>query len=153
MTCQAETTPQTCRMELFDYLAQSDSAGTTTQQTQPATEAPTDGGAQGPGGLFGGGSFLWIMIGGMALFMYFFVIRPQRKEEKRKKEMLSSLKKGDRIVTTSGILGTVASVKDETVFVNVGDGTRLEFLRSAISTVSTENNENNKSEKADKKKK
>ncbi|MCB1310152.1 MAG: preprotein translocase subunit YajC, partial [Leptospiraceae bacterium] len=56
------------------------------------------------------------MIGGMALFMYFFVIRPQRKEEKRKKEMLSSLKKGDRIVTTSGILGTVASVKDETVF-------------------------------------
>lgn len=69
------------------------------------------------------------------VFMYFFVIRPQKKEEKRKKELISSLKKGDSVVTTSGIIATVATVKDETVILKVGDGARIEFLRSAIQTI------------------
>jgi len=64
--------------------------------------------------------------------MYFLVIRPQRKEEKQKKEMLSTLQKGDTVVTVSGIIGTVATIKDETVILKVGDGTRMEFLRSAV---------------------
>lgn len=68
-------------------------------------------------------------------FLYFFILRPQRKEEKRKKEMLSMLKKGDPVVTTSGIMGTVSTVKDESVILKVGDGVRIEFLRSAVSAV------------------
>ncbi len=67
--------------------------------------------------------------------MWFLMIRPQRKEEKRKKEMLSALKKGDNVVTTSGIIGNVANVKDDTVVLKVGDGTKMEFLRSAIASV------------------
>ena len=81
---------------------------------------------------------MFSMVGMMVLIfgaMYFMVIRPQKKEEKRKKEMLGSLQKGDTVVTTSGILGTVATIKDDTVIVKVGDGVRMEFLRSAIGSV------------------
>lgn len=104
--------------------------------TEPAAPSatPTAGGETGPAGLFGGYSFLLIMVA-VFVFMYFFAIRPQKKEEKRRKEMLSQLKKGDSVVTSSGIIGTVATVKDETVTLRVGDNTRLEFLRSAISNV------------------
>ncbi len=68
-------------------------------------------------------------------FMWLFVIRPQRKEEKKKKEMMGQLKKGDEVVTTGGMIGTVATIKDDTVVLNVGDKTRLEFLKSHIASV------------------
>ncbi len=112
---------------LVQYLAQ--------QSAQPS--APPAG---GPGGAAGGGGPLqnfmpMIMIALIFASMWFFMIRPQRKEEKRKKDMLASLKKGDPVTTTGGILGTVATVKDETVILKVGDGTKMEFLKSAIGLV------------------
>jgi len=67
--------------------------------------------------------------------IYFTILRPQRKEERRKKDMLETLKKGDSVVTTSGMLGTVASIKDDIVILKIGDGVRVEFLRSAITAV------------------
>ena len=77
---------------------------------------------------------LFMMVGVFAV-MYFLLIRPQRKEEKRKKEMITALKKGDSVITTSGIKGTIASIKPDSIFLNVGDNTRIEFLRSAVSQV------------------
>ena len=65
--------------------------------------------------------------------MWLFVIRPQRKEEKKKREMVNTLKKGDEVVTTGGMIGTIATIKDDTVILNVGDKTRLEFMKSHIS--------------------
>ncbi|EHQ08613.1 preprotein translocase subunit YajC [Leptonema illini] len=76
-----------------------------------------------------------LMILGVFAVMYFFSIRPARKEEKRKKEMLDALKKGDTVITSAGIIGSVHAVKEDTVILNVGDNTRMELLRSAIQEV------------------
>lgn len=70
----------------------------------------------------------------IAIF-YFMIIRPQRKRDKEAKEMLSAMKKGDRVVTIGGIHGTIVTVKDNTVVVKVDDSTRIEFSKNAISTV------------------
>lgn len=70
----------------------------------------------------------------IAIF-YFMFIRPQRKRDKEAKEMLSAMKKGDRVVTIGGIHGTIVTVKDNTVVVKVDDSTRIEFSKNAISTV------------------
>lgn len=113
-------------MDVIAYIAQ--------QSAAPETPAASGSGAAPSASPFGDWTFL-IITGGLFLFMYFFIIRPQRRDEKKKKEMLTQLKKGDQVVTTSGLLATVASVKEETVILNVGDGTRIEFLRSAISSV------------------
>lgn len=65
---------------------------------------------------------------------YFLLIRPQQKKEKDRKAMIENLKKGDNVVTSGGILGTVVGVKDNIVVLKVGDGeTKIEFLKSAIS--------------------
>ncbi len=64
---------------------------------------------------------------------YFLLIRPQQKKEKEKKALIQNLKKGDNVVTSGGILGTVVGVKDDIVVLKVGDGdTKIEFLKSAI---------------------
>jgi preprotein translocase subunit YajC len=78
--------------------------------------------------------FLYVPIG---LIFYFLVIRPQRQQQKKIKAMLANLKKNDDVVTTSGIHGTVAIVKDKTVVVRVDEGCRIEFDRESIASVKT----------------
>ncbi len=76
-------------------------------------------------------------VGMMVIMMvafYFILIRPQSQQRKKQEEMLKALKKGDKIVTTSGILGTVISVKDRSISIR-SDETKLEVLRSAIAQV------------------
>ena len=70
--------------------------------------------------------------------MYFLMIRPQRKKDKEKKEMLANLKVGDKVVTIGGIVGQVARIKDDKVFVETGSNTEKQLIlmeRWAISTV------------------
>jgi len=76
--------------------------------------------------------FMYVPI--IAIF-YFLIIRPQRQQQKKLKAMLDSLKKNDEIITTSGIHGTVAIVKEKTVVVRVDEGCRLEFDRESIAAV------------------
>ena len=76
--------------------------------------------------------FLYVPI---ALIFYFLVIRPQRQQQKKVKDMLGNLKKNDEVVTTSGIHGTVAIIKDKTVVVRVDEGCRIEFDREAIALI------------------
>lgn len=118
-------------MDLTPYLAQQSLEPVPTEAAPGTASAPAGSAAPAPAFDF---TFL-LMIGGIFIFMYFVMIRPQRQEEKRKKEMLSTLQKGDQVVTTSGIIGSIASVKEETIALNVGDGARIEFLRSAIASV------------------
>src|SRR6266436_7000265 len=67
---------------------------------------------------------------------YFLLIRPQQKRAKDHKTMLSALRRGDRVVTGGGIIGTVAKViGDDEVTVDIAEGTRVRVLRSTISTV------------------
>ncbi len=76
--------------------------------------------------------FLYLPIFGI---FYFLVIRPQQQQQKKIKEMLNNLKKNDEVITSSGIHGTVALIKDKTVVVRVDEGCRIEFDRDAITTV------------------
>ncbi|MCE9599491.1 MAG: preprotein translocase subunit YajC [Spirochaetia bacterium] len=110
-------------MEILEFLAQQSAAPTVAQAPAQAAQ---------PGAFSSWGALLPLAI---LPFMWFFMIRPQRKEEKRKKELLSQIKKGDEVVTSSGMIGTVATIKDETIILNVGDKTRLEFLKSHITSV------------------
>ena len=75
---------------------------------------------------------------GMLLFMvfifYFLIIRPQRVRSRQQETLLKSLKPGDKIVTSSGIIGIVVGVKDKSVSIRSAD-TKLEILKSAISEV------------------
>jgi preprotein translocase subunit YajC len=74
----------------------------------------------------------------MIVVVWFLLIRPQRKRQKEHQTMLTQLNKGDRVVTNSGILGTIVGFneKDNTVTLRVGDDsrseTKIEFLKSSI---------------------
>ena len=70
----------------------------------------------------------------MFVIFYFLLIRPQQKKQKDHALMLTNLKKGDRVVTSGGIIGNVIGVDEHQVVLKVGeDGVKLEFERSAIS--------------------
>lgn len=66
---------------------------------------------------------------------YFLLIRPQQKRQKERNAMLSSVKKGDKIVTIGGLHGTITDLTDDRVTLKVNDTTRLIFERSAINSV------------------
>jgi preprotein translocase subunit YajC len=66
---------------------------------------------------------------------YFLLIRPQQRQKKQREQMLTSLKKGDRVVTSSGLHGTVMSLGDGTVVLKVADQVKLEFDRSAVGRI------------------
>ncbi len=92
--------------------------------------------APSPAGGNGGGimSILPLMIGMFAI-MYFLIIRPQQKQRKDRESLLSTLKKGDRVVTSSGLFGTVVGLSEHTVTLKVADQVKLEFERSAIGRI------------------
>ena len=71
----------------------------------------------------------------MFVIFYFLLIRPQQKKQKDHQRLLSSLKTGDKVVTTSGIHGLIANVKETTVIVKVADNVKIEFDKSAIGGV------------------
>lgn len=63
---------------------------------------------------------------------YFMIIRPQQKRAKETAQMLASVRKGDRVLTSGGIYGTVIGVKDDVVVLKVSDDVKVEFVKSAI---------------------
>ena len=63
---------------------------------------------------------------------FFLVIRPQQRERKRREEMLAALKKGDRVVTTGGLMGTIIGLGEQTLTLKIADSVRVECLRSAV---------------------
>ena len=63
---------------------------------------------------------------------YFLLIRPQQKRQKKHQKLLQALDRGDRIVTSSGIHGTIANVKERTVIVVIADGVKVEIEKSHI---------------------
>lgn len=67
---------------------------------------------------------------------YFLLIRPQQKKMKQHKEMLGALRRGDRIVTTGGIIGTITKVASDTeLVVEIAEGVRVRLVRGMISEV------------------
>ncbi|HEY3092303.1 MAG TPA: preprotein translocase subunit YajC [Vicinamibacterales bacterium] len=94
--------------------------------------------APSPGGGGGSGSQLMptlIMFGAMFAIFYFLMIRPQQKQKQDRERMLAAIKRGDKVVTTSGMFGTVTNLTDKTVTLRVADQVKLEFERAAIGRV------------------
>jgi len=78
-------------------------------------------------------NMMWIMLGLMVVVFYFFMIRPQSKRQKELKNFRDQLKEGDKVVTTGGIHGKVAQIKDDgTILVEVDNNVRIKFDKNAI---------------------
>ena len=73
-----------------------------------------------------------VPILGMLVIFYLFMIRPQQKRANEHKKMLEALQKGDLVVTSGGVYGTVAAVNDKTVELKVADNVKIKVLRSAV---------------------
>src|SRR5437879_13586424 len=75
-----------------------------------------------------------IQIGLFIAIFYFLLIRPQRRQQQQHKELLSSLQRGDQVVTSSGIVGEVVHIKDDQVTVRSGES-KFVMLRSGVASI------------------
>jgi len=93
--------------------------------------------AMAPQGGSGGGSMVstFVMFGAIFLIFYFMIIRPQQKRAKEREKLLSSIEKGDKVITSGGVHGTVAGVEEKTILLQVTENVKLKIERSAISTI------------------
>jgi len=88
-----------------------------------------------PSGQGGGGGFdmsFFIMMGAIILIMYFMMIRPQQKRQKEHQKMLDSIKHGDKVITSTGIHGTVTEVDDKTMLLQIADNVKVRFEKNAV---------------------
>ena len=88
----------------------------------------------------GGNSLLANFLGvvpilAIALVFYFLVIAPANRQRKKTEQMLSSLKKGDRIVTNGGIYGTIQGVEADVVYLKIAENVKVKIARSAIASI------------------
>jgi preprotein translocase subunit YajC len=100
--------------------------------------------AQGAGGGgTGTGGVLLSLVPFVLIFVifYFLLILPQQKRQKKLKAMLEALKKGDKVVTTGGIWGTVANLGKETVTLQIADNTKVKVQRESIARLRTDDEE------------
>jgi preprotein translocase subunit YajC len=94
-------------------------------------QMPNGGG--GPGAM---ATQLMFFAAIFAIF-YFLLIRPQQRQKRDREAMLAAVKKGDRVVTTGGLHGTVVGLNDNTVTLKVADSVKLDFDRSALGRIAT----------------
>jgi preprotein translocase subunit YajC len=76
-----------------------------------------------------------LMMGVIFAIIYFLMIMPQKKKQKETQNMLSNVKKGDKIVTIGGMIGTIGNVKDHTFMIKIADNTVVEYRKSAIAAL------------------
>ena len=91
----------------------------------PAPASPGPG-----GGLLSILPFVFIFV-----IMYYVMLRPQMRRQKEAARLVSALKTGDRVITSSGIHGLISNVKDTTVIVKVADNVKLEMEKTAVTNV------------------
>ena len=81
----------------------------------------------------GGGPLSMVMMFALIFgVFYFLVIMPAKKQQKKKDAMIGALKKGDKVVTSGGIYGTVAAVEDEALLLKISEKTKIRIAKSAI---------------------
>jgi len=71
----------------------------------------------------------------LAVAFYFLIIRPQQQRQKQQRALLSALKVGDRVVTVSGIFGTIVSIDADAVMIKIADGVEIEMAKGAVSQI------------------
>ncbi len=102
----------------------------------------TDAFAQSPGGAPSGNpnaSLLLQLPYFVVIFAIFYllIIRPQQQQKKKQQQLIAALKKGDRVLTTGGIMGTVVGVDDAKAVLKIADEVKVEFTKSSIVQVIT----------------
>lgn len=97
--------------------------------------APPTGDPNAGGGLMS----TVIMFGAIFAIFYFMILRPQQKKQKQHQQMIESLKKGDKVVMSGGLHGTVAGIDEKTLLVQVADNVKMKFERNAVVSVLREN--------------
>ena len=80
----------------------------------------------------GGGMSMWIMLALIFVVMWFFMIRPQKKQQKELQNFRDGLKKGDKVVTIGGIYGTVCEVKEGTILLEVDNNVKIRVSKNAL---------------------
>ncbi len=98
-----------------------------------------------------GGNFMTLMVPFALMFaiMYFLILRPQKTKEKKRLEMISNVRKNDRIVTSGGIHGLVLSVRENEVIARVDDAkdVKLKIDKSAITSITIPKSEQEETER------
>ena len=82
---------------------------------------------------------MWVMLALIFVVMWFFMIRPQRKQQKELQNFRDSLKKGDKVVTIGGIYGTVCEIKEGSVLIEVDNNVKIRVSKQALVKDFTEN--------------
>ena len=100
---------------------------------QTSAAAPAAGGPLAQ--FFGGPGSTVVMFGLMFAIMYFLLIRPQSQEKKKLEAAIEKLQKGDKVLTTSGIVATVVTIDKNRALLRISEDVKVEFLRSAIAQV------------------
>ncbi|MDR3187549.1 MAG: preprotein translocase subunit YajC [Holosporaceae bacterium] len=109
-----------------------------TTATQAVAPPPANNQTETAGGLLGALTPITLMV----VAFYFLMIRPQQKREAKMQELMSSLKRGDKVVTVAGIIGVVHKIVGEKeLSLEVVDGTRLRMLKSSVTQVLERNSE------------
>jgi len=93
------------------------------------------GGAAAGQGAGGFGGLIPIIL--MFVIFYFLLIRPQQKRNKEHKEMITGLKKGDRIITSGGIYGRITGLDEATLTVEIADKVRVKVVRANVSALAS----------------
>jgi preprotein translocase subunit YajC len=100
-------------------------AGATTATTEPLT---------GWKAVFANyGTWIWLVI--LAVAFYFLLIRPQRARSKKSQDLMSSLKRGDEIVTIGGFYGRIKDVREDNIIITIAGGVDVKIAKSAIARV------------------
>ena len=86
---------------------------------------------------FGGGMSFPLMMALMFGILYFIVIRPQSADRKKLQQRIESLKKGDKVLTTSGMFATVVSIEPDRAVLRISEETKVEFSKTSIAQVLT----------------
>ena len=87
----------------------------------------------------GGGGFasLFFLVAIFVIF-YFFIIRPQSKKQKEIQRKVSEMKKGDKVITSGGVVGKLVSDEDDSALLEVDEGVKIRFMKNAIVDVNPE---------------
>lgn len=92
--------------------------------------APSQGGDQGSSAIS-----TVIMFGSIILIFYFMIYRPQRKRQKDREALISKMDKGDKVILSGGMHGTISAIEDTTVLIQVSDTTKIRFEKSSVNSV------------------
>lgn len=81
------------------------------------------------------GTFSMLMIGAIFVLFYFMLVRPQTKRAKEHRALIESLKKGDEVITSSGMLAKITNLEDQYVKANIAEGVEITLQRAAVTTI------------------